>query len=150
MRSAPLATLLLAIFFTSVSTTAQEPQKKVSIDKLMTAQERQETGISSLTTAQRAALNRWLNVYTLEIRLKQLESCSELLRGSEKRGQPTVGGHVTSEYNSTGSGHWIKENGDGKIITLEDGSIWQISDFDQIDTALWLPITDITVLRDTN
>src|SRR5271157_4822970 len=100
MRSAPLATLLLAIFFTSVSTTAQEPQKKVSIDKLMTAQERQETGISSLTTAQRAALNRWLNVYTLEIRLKQLESCSELLRGSEKRGQPTVGGHVTSEYNS--------------------------------------------------
>ncbi|MGA8594897.1 MAG: hypothetical protein WB676_09150 [Bryobacteraceae bacterium] len=35
---------------------------------------------------------------------------------------------------------------DGKIITLEDGSLWQVDTLDQIDTALWLPITNIVVL----
>ena len=47
-----------------------------------------------------------------------------------------------------GGGHWIGSNADGKIITLEDGSIWQIAELDQIDTQLWLPVTDITVISD--
>ncbi len=33
------------------------------------------------------------------------------------------------------------------MIVLEDGSIWEINSIDRIDTALWLPITDITVLK---
>lgn len=50
-------------------------------------------------------------------------------------------------YVGTGGGHWIESvNSDGSIITLEDGSVWSINDYDRIDTMLWLPITDITVL----
>ena len=31
------------------------------------------------------------------------------------------------------------------MITLEDGSIWEINSVDRIHTAIWLPITDISV-----
>jgi hypothetical protein len=49
-------------------------------------------------------------------------------------------------YFATGSGHWIQTvSSNGRIITLEDGSLWEIQIIDQIDTALWLPVTDIVV-----
>jgi hypothetical protein len=57
------------------------------------------------------------------------------------------GAQTGYEYVGQGGGHWIRDNSGGKIITLEDGSIWQINTLDQIDTALWLPITDITVAK---
>jgi hypothetical protein len=54
-------------------------------------------------------------------------------------------------YLSTGGGHWIDSvSNDGKIITLEDNSIWEVSLPDQIDTTLWLPITDIVVTESEN
>ena len=49
-------------------------------------------------------------------------------------------------YVGIGEGHWInKVEGDGKYVHLEDGSVWEISPLDRIDTMLWLPVTDITV-----
>jgi len=51
-------------------------------------------------------------------------------------------------YVSPGGGHWVQnKTDDGSIVTLEDGSVWQIDPLDQIDTALWLPITEITVVE---
>jgi hypothetical protein len=47
------------------------------------------------------------------------------------------------------SGHWVSEvAGDGKIVILEDGSVWLIAAANQIDTMLWLPTTDITACDD--
>jgi hypothetical protein len=44
------------------------------------------------------------------------------------------------------SGHWIKSvTDDGSVIVLEDGSVWLIDDVSRIDTALWLPLTEIVV-----
>jgi hypothetical protein len=41
-------------------------------------------------------------------------------------------------------GHWIDEVlNDGSVIKLEDGSIWSVDDLDRIDTALWLPVSNI-------
>jgi hypothetical protein len=61
---------------------------------------------------------------------------------------PIARGGVRYFYSSTGEGHWIKsKNDDGDIITLEDGSIWQVDPMDRVDTALWLPITNITVIE---
>jgi hypothetical protein len=41
-------------------------------------------------------------------------------------------------------GHWIESvSGDGGIVKLEDGSIWEVDPADAIDSALWLPVTDI-------
>jgi len=50
-------------------------------------------------------------------------------------------------YAGVGGGHWIKKNVEsGKLIILEDGSIWQIDPYDKITASLWLPITEIVVL----
>jgi hypothetical protein len=46
-------------------------------------------------------------------------------------------------------GHWIKSvSSDGEIVVLEDGSIWQVDSLDTIDSALWLPTTNIVACDD--
>ena len=52
-------------------------------------------------------------------------------------------------YAGVGSGHWIQSvSTGGKIIKLEDGSLWEISPIDTIYTGIWLPISNITVIID--
>jgi len=47
------------------------------------------------------------------------------------------------------SGHWVDSvSDDGQIVKLEDQSIWQIDAGDAIDSALWLPTTDIVACGD--
>lgn len=54
-------------------------------------------------------------------------------------------------YYSTGSGHWVSKKIDsGKYIKLEDGSLWEISPLDKINTILWLTLDDITVIESDN
>lgn len=73
-------------------------------------------------------------------------------RAGESKSQPAGarrrdGGGRTS----TGceAGHWIESvAADGQIIKLEDGSIWEVDAVDTVDSALWLPITDIVVCGD--
>ncbi len=44
------------------------------------------------------------------------------------------------------SGHWISSIASGgAVITLEDGSVWQVDSIDRTDSMLWLPISEITV-----
>ena len=51
-------------------------------------------------------------------------------------------------YLSPGSGHWIQSKADhGAVIVLEDNSVWLVDALDRIDTALWLPMTEITVVE---
>lgn len=47
------------------------------------------------------------------------------------------------------SGHWVESvSNDGRIVKLEDGSIWEVDAVDAIDSVLWLPTTDIVVCDD--
>ncbi len=44
------------------------------------------------------------------------------------------------------TGHWVKKVVDsGRFVFLENGSVWEVSSIDRIDTTLWLPVTDITI-----
>jgi len=55
----------------------------------------------------------------------------------------------SSGTSSCETGHWIDSVlDDGQIIKLEDGSIWQVDPVDAIDSALWLPVTDVIVCND--
>jgi hypothetical protein len=43
-------------------------------------------------------------------------------------------------------GHWISSvMGDGKLIKLEDGSIWEVDSVDTVDSMLWLPTEEILI-----
>jgi hypothetical protein len=44
------------------------------------------------------------------------------------------------------SGHWVESvSDDGGIVKLEDGSVWEVDAADTVDSALWLPATEIVV-----
>ncbi len=46
-------------------------------------------------------------------------------------------------------GHWVESvSSDGAIVKLEDGSVWEVDAVDAIDSALWLPVTDIIACDD--
>ena len=46
-------------------------------------------------------------------------------------------------------GHWVDSvSDDGTIVKLEDGSVWEIDSVDAIDSALWLPTTEIIACDD--
>ena len=45
-------------------------------------------------------------------------------------------------------GHWIDSvMADGKVIKIDDGSMWEVDDVDTVITAIWLPVTDVIVCR---
>jgi len=47
------------------------------------------------------------------------------------------------------SGHYVAAvMDDGAMVKLEDGTLWQVSAADTVDSALWLPNTDIVVCDD--
>jgi hypothetical protein len=57
---------------------------------------------------------------------------------------------VVSPYAGGSTGHWIKSKAsNGAIITLEDGSVWEIQSLDRIETASWLPISNVTIFRNS-
>jgi len=54
-------------------------------------------------------------------------------------------------YYGVDSDHWIQKVIDsGKIILLEDGSIWEVSPLDVITSILWLPVSNIYVVESEN
>lgn len=54
-------------------------------------------------------------------------------------------------YVGVGVTHWISENIDqGAFILLEDKPLWEISSLDETKTALWLPLSNITVLESSD
>jgi hypothetical protein len=116
-----------------------QSQPLITIDKVMTGEELRATGVEGLTSAQRSALDKWLSEYTLRV--------FQVAKGDEK---PAVTGSGTASATYTGSsgGHWIRSTADGgAIIILEDGSMWGISSMDRIDTMLWLPVSNIIILK---
>ena len=47
------------------------------------------------------------------------------------------------------SGHWIDQVlAEGKVIKLEDGSVWQVSALYVITSALWLPASEVVICDD--
>ena len=48
--------------------------------------------------------------------------------------------------NNCEGGHWVKTVANqGEIITLEDGSLWQVDAIDKVYSSIWLPISNVTI-----
>ncbi|MDH4569988.1 hypothetical protein E8E95_25200 [Pseudomonas sp. BN414] len=58
-------------------------------------------------------------------------------------GKPRVG-YAPRYTSGCEADHWINSvEGNGEVVTLEDGSVWLVDDVDTVDSSLWLPTTDI-------
>lgn len=82
--------------------------------------------------------------------LSQVQAAEQRVAASQKSfagSVPVRGRRVRSS--GCESGHWIDSvSAEGEIVKLEDGSIWQVDAIDTIDSALWLPTTDIVACDD--
>lgn len=68
-------------------------------------------------------------------------------RPSTRRPSARVAGRAG--YGGCEDGHWVESvSSDGSIVKLEDGSVWEIDPGDTVDSALWLPVTDIITCDD--
>lgn len=128
-----VAGLLGAVAVAALAQGSDGPKQRrpLTIAKVMTAEQLKNTGVADLTLDQRRALDQWLNEYTarvIEVALKPRDKAKA--------------------YAGVGKGHWVRKTIDGgKLIILEDGSLWEVSALDRINTALWLATTDITVIE---
>jgi len=47
------------------------------------------------------------------------------------------------------AGHWVKsKTDDGEIVTLDDGSVWEVQAYDRPTSSLWLDLTEIVACPD--
>ena len=129
--------------------------------------------INCLTRERTALVNARLNLSSLNEQQKQwlLSSCpqslgpslfiscaqreSAALRGTQSVPPPKQYANKplprSRRFSSSGceAGHWVDSvSNDGQIVKLEDGSIWEVDAVDAIDSALWLPTTDIVACDD--
>jgi len=57
----------VVVFLVAAQLLAQSPILQLKIDQVMSQREMQDTGVSTLTPAQRRALDEWLNRYTIRV-----------------------------------------------------------------------------------
>jgi hypothetical protein len=67
----------------------------------------------------------------------------------QRSGKGTISHGRSYPSSECEAGHWIESvSDDGQLVKLEDGSIWEVDTVDAIDSALWLPTTEIVVCDD--
>jgi len=82
---------------------------------------------------------------------KKQEAISNYTQDTNTPSSPTFPSLIGKTDVNTGVGHWISKNIDsGQMIELEDGSLWEINPFNKIDCMLWLPISNITIIKNQN
>jgi hypothetical protein len=137
MKTRITSLLLVALVLSAVVFAADAPKQRLALDKLMTKDEQKATGVSKLSAEERAALEDWLTRFALTVTTET----AKRLGASGKSGT----------YVGVGQKHWVSEKIDsGALIKLEDGSVWQISPIDKINTILWLPTDNVVVIESSN
>jgi hypothetical protein len=82
-----------------------------------------------------------------DAQVSEVEAAEKRAAASPTRSNRAQGYRVGSS--ACDSGHWLDSvSNDGQIVKLEDGSIWEVDAVDAIDSALWLPTTDIIICND--
>jgi hypothetical protein len=66
--------------------------------------------------------------------------------GAPRPGNPPT--RPSGRYQGVGGGHWVSKKLDGgRMIRLEDDSLWEISSLDRINSMLWLTTERVTVIE---
>jgi hypothetical protein len=123
------------------ATTMWAQEASLKIEQVMTPEELRETGVGTLTTKQREALNHWLNHYT-----KLVISVAQHPKPQEANAPTTtrMWSSCTPAIESTISGDF--EGWDGEtIFKLDNGQIWQQSEYDYTYDYEYHP--DVTIYQ---
>lgn len=137
MKTRITSLLLVALVSGALVFAADGLKQKLSLDKLMTKEEQKATGVSKLSVQEREALEEWLTKFAMTV-------ATEVAKKSGGVGN-------SGAYAGVGQKHWVREKIDsGAYIKLEDGSLWQISPIDKINTMLWLPTDNVVVIESRN
>ncbi len=137
MRRIALAPLLVLIICVAVaSVVAQQNSNTLRMDQVMTPDELRATGVATLTPAQRVALDRWLNKYTLTL--------ARVLKGTSPAGtradcSPAVESNISGEFAG-----WSGET----IFKLDNGQIWEQAEYDYMYSYQYHP--DVTIYATTS
>lgn len=100
---------------------AQGPITQLKMDQVMTHRELQDTGVSTLTPAQRRALDDWLNRYTtrvLKAALSSHQTSAEPIGRSSC--SPAIESNIGGEING-----WDGET----VFKLDNGQIWEHAEY---------------------
>jgi len=80
---------------------------------------------------------------------KQVAATEAKAAASGPPPRPRGAKSIRSRGSNCVSGHWIEAvEADGKVIKLEDGSMWEVDDVDIISTSIWLPVSEVVVCND--
>lgn len=104
---------------------AKDQGAAFTMKSAMTPSEYTASGIASLQTEQQAALDHWLNRFAATVF------------------NISCGG----EYGNTDEKHSIEGNTDGRMLILDDDSIWLVEEVDRVDSSLWLETEDVIVTK---
>ena len=157
----PAAVLLLG-GIAAQPTSAQGPD----LDRVMSAQERQATGIARLNAAERAALEAWLARYTATVSAAVLgmtqsgvvpvstpnsgqavPRMQEPNRTQEPAPRPS---YDTLHPRTIAGAKLFRSTGGGTFVMLEDGTMWEIYLPHRPETATWQEGDFIRVRHDAS
>jgi hypothetical protein len=81
-----------------------------------------------------------------QVQISQVRVAEATAANSQKKSASPVSRRTRAGSADCESGHWVESvMDDGRLVKLEDGSLWHVDAVDAIDSALWLPMTDIVV-----
>lgn len=103
----------------------------ITMSKVMTKDQLRETGIASLSPAQRAALDSWLTRYTtLVLRYAAEKGTSAQTSGGSKDCTPAVETNIAGDFNG-----W---DGD-TVFKLSNGEIWEQAEYEYMYSYSFMP-----------
>ena len=128
--------VLLCLAASAVSQDKPAPTPLLSLDRLMTKDDQLKTGVVKLTAPEREALEHWLSDFALKI-----------VATTTPPARTSKGG----KYAGVDQRHRVKSTSErGGFVQLEDGSLWEISVIDRINTTLWLVTDDVVVVENNS
>lgn len=132
MRTLVLTAALAALTVLAPARALSQTDTTLHVSQLMSPAERDSTGISTLTPAQRAALDAWLTRYTATTaRIVQRAAPQEIvIRHASVRN----GFRVVQILN------------DGASVVLDDGTVWEVNVRDRPTVDAWR-IGDFVLVR---
>lgn len=137
-RNSTLGLLIVAAAVFGGIIIAAQQRQILSMEQVMTKGELAETGISSLSPAQRVALDVWLNRYTAHV----IRIISTKEHSTPVPNLNTTSGGCTPAIESAISGEFKGWDGE-TIFKLNNGQIWQQAEYDYMYSYSYSP--DVTI-----